>query len=105
MGRVVATRLPRATAGDDRFVTRTVHNDLDQVIETIGSLPFGFRVRRFYDRVGKLAREERDLLDEEQNPMLGGLQMRAFRYDEELNPVEERVGGAAGHPADHEAPL
>ena len=94
LGRVVATRLPRATAGDERFVTRTVHNDLDQVVETIGSLPFGLRVRRYYDRGGQLAREERVLLDEAGNPTLGGLHVRTFCYDEELRLIEERAGGA-----------
>jgi RHS repeat-associated protein len=95
LGRVVATRLPRAEeATDGRFVTRTVYNALDQPVETIGSEPFAFKVRRFYDHCGKLEREERDLLDQAGEPVLGGVEVQSFCHDEELNLVEEALGGA-----------
>jgi RHS repeat-associated protein len=94
LGRVVATHLPRSvTVTDDRFVTRTEYNDLDQVVQTTTSKPFEFKTYPFYDRNGKLEREERELKDESGNDILGGVGVSTFCYDEEFNLIRETMGG------------
>lgn len=94
LGRVTAVHLPKSVnATNGRFVTRTMYNNLDQVIETTSSAPFNFQTRRFYDRTGKLEREEGDLRDESGQPELGGSAVATFCYDEEFNLAEATVGG------------
>ncbi len=94
LGRVIAVHLPKSiNSGDDRFVAHTVYNDLDQVIETTTTAPFSFQSRRFYDRTGKLEREESDLRNKNGQPELGGSTVATFCYDEEFNLVETTVGG------------
>ena len=98
LGRVVAVHFPRSvTVTDDRFVTRTAYDELDQIIQTTTSLPFEFKTRRFYDRSGKLERVERELKDEDGNDILGGVEVSTYCYDEEFNLVRESMGGA--HPS------
>lgn len=44
LGRVTVVHLPKSVGvTDGRFVTRTVYNELDQVIETTSSAPFNFK--------------------------------------------------------------
>ena len=94
LGRVTAVHLPKSFGlADGRFVTRTVYNELDQVIETTSSAPFNFKTRRFYNRTGKLEREDGDLRDESGQPDLGGTLVTTFCYDEEFNLVEATRGG------------
>ncbi len=94
LGRVTAVHIPKSVGiADGRFVNRTVYNELDQVIETTSSAPFNFQKRRFYDRNGKLEREETDLRDENGQPELGGSMVATFCYDEEFNLVEATTGG------------
>ncbi|HVG52884.1 MAG TPA: RHS repeat-associated core domain-containing protein [Vicinamibacterales bacterium] len=95
LGRVIVTRLPRSAGlSDGRFVTRTTYNELDQVVETVTSPPFLFSTRRFYDRNGMLEREERQATDDSGAPVQGGVEVRTFTYDAELNLTGESVGGA-----------
>ncbi len=94
LGRVIAVHLPKSVnSADGRFITHTVYNNLDQVIETTSTAPFSFQSRRFYDRTGKLEREESDLRNEKGQPELGGSTVATFCYDEEFNLVETTVGG------------
>lgn len=93
-GLVEATHLPRASSvTDDRFVRRTVYNNLDQVIQTTTSRPFEFETRRFYDRNGKLERTERELKDKDGRDILDGIEVNTYCYDEEFNLIEETRGG------------
>lgn len=95
LGRVFAVHLPRSVgAPDGHFVTRTTYNELDQVVEVIASEPFAFTIRRFYDRNGKLEREERDAKDEMGVDLPDAPEVRTFEYDEEFNLVEETLGGS-----------
>jgi RHS repeat-associated protein len=94
LGRVVITRLPRfVTVSDERFRMRTIYNELDQVVETITTAPFSFSTRRFYDRCGMLEREERQAIDDRGAPVQGGIEIRTFTYDAELNLTSESLGG------------
>ena len=93
LGRITAAHLPRAAeVADDRFITQTRYNELDQVVEITSSKPFQFKIRRLYDANGLLEREERDVKDENGNEILGGLEVHAFRYDEEFHLIEETIG-------------
>lgn len=95
LGRVVAVHHPRALGGaPGSFVTRHAYNELDQLIETISSLPYAFTWRRFYDANGKLEREQRDAEDESGAALPDAPAVRTCRYDSELNLVRETVGGA-----------
>ncbi len=58
-----------------------------------GSLPFAYTVRRSYDRSGKLIREERDARDETDADLPDAPAVRTWRYDEELELIEELSGG------------
>jgi RHS repeat-associated protein len=94
LGRVIAVHAPRAVdAPTGHFVTRTTYNALDQVVSITGSLPFAYTVRRSYDRSGKLIREERDARDETGADLPDAPAVRTWRYDEELNLIEESSGG------------
>lgn len=94
IGRIIAVHLPKSVdSADGRFVTHNVYNDLDQVIETTSTAPFSFQARRFYDRTGKLEREESDLRNEKGQSELGGSTVATFCYDEEFNLVQTTVGG------------
>lgn len=94
LGRVIAIHLPKSVnSADGRFITHTVYNDLDQVIETTSTAPFSFQSRRFYDRTGKLEREESDLRNDKGQQELGGSMVATFCYDEEFNLAETTVGG------------
>lgn len=94
LGRVTVVHAPKAVnVADGRFVTLNVYNDLDQLIETIATSPFNFKTKRFYDRNGKLEREEFELKDENGLLELGGLAVSTFCYDEEFNLVEASMGG------------
>ena len=96
LGRPVATTLPRAAETQDgRFESRTRFDALDRPVETVTTLPFGFRMRFSYDRCGQLTREERDLRDVAGNPMLGGVGVRVLEYDEEFNVLQEEIGGGS----------
>lgn len=95
LGRTVAVHAPRSVNAPGEFVTRTRYNELDQVVATVSPEPFAFETRLFYDRSGKLAREERDAKDEAGQDRPGGPEVRTFTYDEELNLIEETLGGAA----------
>jgi RHS repeat-associated protein len=95
LGRVTATRLPRGVGlADDRFVTQTTYNELDQVVEVVTSAPFAYWTRRLYDRNGMLEREERLATDESGAPLEGGSEVRCFTYDAELSLTSESLGGA-----------
>ena len=95
LGRVIATHLPKSIgAADGRYITHSVYNNLDQVIETRAATPFGFRAQRFYDRTGKLERETRELKDENGQPHLGGTEVSTYCYDEEFNLVRTTIGGS-----------
>jgi RHS repeat-associated protein len=95
LGRVLATRLPRgAGASDDAFVERAAYDALDQLTETTTVPPFRFRTARAYDDTGRLVRVEHPLLDERGQVVLGGVAVRAFCYDEELQLTAETIGGA-----------
>ena len=95
LGRVVAMTLPRAAeATDGRFIERAKYNALDQLVETTGSAPFELKVRRQFDGNGMLVLEERDLTAPDGAPIQGGLQVRTYCYDAELNLLEESIGGA-----------
>ena len=94
LGRTVAVRAPRSIgAPPGHFVTRTVYNELNQEVAIIGSAPFNFTTRCFYDRSGKLTREERDARDETGADLPDGPEVRSFEYDDDLNLIEEGVGG------------
>lgn len=95
LGRVVAVHHPRSVGSTPgRFVTLHTYNELDQLVETVSSLPFAFTWRRSYDASGKLEHEERDAKDESGAPLPDGPAVRTCRYDAELNLVRETVGGA-----------
>ena len=95
LGRVVTVRHPRSVgAAPSQFVTRHAYNELDQLVETVSSLPFAFRWRRVYDPNGKLEREERDAKDETGAALPEAPAVRTCRYDSELNLVRETIGGA-----------
>jgi len=95
LGHVVAVHHPRSVGGaPGSFVTRHAYNELDQLVETVSSLPFAFSWRRFYDANGKLEREERDAKDESGAALPDAPAVRTCRYDSELNLVRETVGGA-----------
>lgn len=95
LGRVVAVHLPRSVgAPEGHFVTQSKYNELDQATEVITSKPFEFKTRRFYDRNGKLEREEHDAKDEMGTYLPDAPEVRIFKYDEEFNLVEETIGGA-----------
>ncbi len=95
LGRVEAVHLPRSVeVVDDRFVTRTTYNELDQVVEVTSSKPFKFKAHRFYDRNGKLEREELDAKDENGTDIPDAPVVRTFCYDEEFKPIQETIGGA-----------
>ena len=95
LGRVVAVHHPRGVgAAPGHFVTRHTYNELDQLVETVGSLPFAFRWRRFYNANGKLEREDRDAKDESGAALPDAPALRTCRYDSELNLVRETIGGA-----------
>jgi RHS repeat-associated protein len=94
LGRTIAVHLPRSVeASDDRFIMHTEYNNLDQVVETTSSKPSQFKIRHFYDRNGKLKREELQVKDESGNETLGGIQVHTYCYDEEFNLVRETIGG------------
>jgi RHS repeat-associated protein len=99
LGRVVAVHLPRSVEDlDDRFVTRTRYNELDQVIEIttprLDGFSSGYTTQRFYDRNGKLQREEHDAKDETGLDTTDAPEVHTHKYDEEFNLVEETIGGA-----------
>jgi YD repeat-containing protein len=95
LGRVIVVHLPRTVdVSDDRFAMRTGYNDLDQVVETTSSKPFEFKTRHFYDRNGKLQREERQVKDGNGVEILGGVEVRTYCYDEEFNLIRETIGGS-----------
>lgn len=95
LGRVMAVHLPRSVgAPPGHFVTRTEYNEIDQVIRMTASPPFNFETRRFYDKNGKLEREERDAKDDTGADIPGAPEVQTFEYDEELNLVRETIGGA-----------
>jgi RHS repeat-associated protein len=95
LGRVLATRLPRgAGESGDAFVERAAYDALDQLTDTTTVPPFRFRTLRAYDDTGRLVRVEHPLLDERGQPVLGGVALRTFCYDEELQLTAEAVGGA-----------
>ena len=95
LGRIVAVHAPRATgAPPGQFVTHTAYNALDQVVSVTQPLPFAFVTRRFYDRSGKLEREERELTHENGVPLADGPEVRTFEYDDELHVVRETRGGS-----------
>jgi len=94
LGRTVAVHAPRSVgAPPGHFVTRTTYNELDQDIATTETEPFNFTTRRFYDPSGKLTRKERDLCDESGGDLPDAPEVQTFEYDEELNLVEEGLGG------------
>ena len=95
LGRVVGVHHPRSVGGPPgQFITRHSYDQLDQLIETVSSLPFAFRWRRFYDANGKLEREERDAKDESGAALPDAPAVRTCRYDSELNLICETLGGA-----------
>ena len=95
LGRVLATRLPRGGgATGDAFVELAAYNALDQLTEVQTVPPFRFRTSRAYDDTGRLVRVEHPLVDDLGQPVLGGVAVRTFRYDEELQLTAETVGGA-----------
>jgi YD repeat-containing protein len=95
LGRVVATRLPRgAGSADDTFVTRVDYDELDHAIESRAPAPFGYRTHRSFGPNGMLRHVERELVGADGQPVAGGVELRTFRYDEELHLVRETLGGA-----------
>ncbi len=94
LGRAIAVHLPKSVNSvNSQFVTHTVYNELDQVVETTFVAPFHYKTRRFYDRTGNLESEESDLQDENGQPELGGLTVTTSCYDEEFNLVKTTIGG------------
>ena len=91
---------PRAAGvTDGRFRTHVDVNALNQVTRTVTSPPFSYETRSFYDRNNMLERVERDVKDENGAPLVGGVEVRRFCYDEQFNLVQESVGSL--DPATH----
>lgn len=93
VGIVTAIHHPRSIgAQPGRFITRFTVNALNQIVNTQVSQPFSYQTRSFFDPSGLLEQKERDVFDENGNPVLGGTEVQLFRYDEEKNLVKESIG-------------
>jgi RHS repeat-associated protein len=94
-GRPTAIRHPRASGGlSGLFVTTVAVNQLDQVTALETSPPFSFVSQWSYDRAGQLERMERQLLDEDGDPVLGGLLVERYAFDSEGNLTRQSLGAA-----------
>ncbi|PEA58358.1 hypothetical protein CON74_23560 [Bacillus thuringiensis] len=94
LGRCIAIHNPRSkNAPVGYFVTQNLYNALDQNIQTTQSLPFGFVTRRVFDPNGNLIREEKDAKNETGNNIQGGPVLKTYKYDEQLNLIQETISG------------
>jgi RHS repeat-associated protein len=95
LGRRIAVTSPRAkSAAAGRFVTRYGYDARDRVVQTTTSPPFSFAKRTKYDANGSPAREEQDAKDEQGTDFPDSPQVRTWKYDDDLDVVEETLGGA-----------
>lgn len=90
LGRVTRLYRPKFTPGDNRFVSETAYNALDQVTRRTSSLPVGATTTFAYDRAGNLVRTELELKDENHLPT--GVFITLSRYDEEQHLLAQSIG-------------
>ncbi|HUQ01541.1 MAG TPA: RHS repeat-associated core domain-containing protein [Kofleriaceae bacterium] len=94
LGRVLATRLPRYVAGEDRFVTTAEYDDLDRTTVARGPTPLDFEIRTRHEPAGKPERVEVDWHDpRDQHGHSRGVLVRRYKYNEEHRIVREEWGG------------
>jgi RHS repeat-associated protein len=93
VGIVNAIIHPRAVGASSGYFRTTFDiNSLNQVTRTVTSPPFSYKMRSYYNRNGLLERVERDIKDENGDPLLGGVEVKTYQYDEQNNLLEESIG-------------